>query len=210
MRKGSDSVARFDLTPLSPLAAVAVPGRYGKATGGTPPVALKERRGLKLCVIAALSGQEPVVEETVRTITGLELPRDPKRVAAKGLALIGTAPGQWLAVAEDADSRQTLDALAKQLAGRAAITEQSDAKAVIRISGARARDVLAKGCSLDLHSRVFKLGDAATTPIALIDCQLWQIDDAPSYDLAVPSSFAESFWSWLAASSAEYGYTVEV
>jgi sarcosine oxidase subunit gamma len=102
-----------------------------------------------------------------------------------------------------------LEALAKQLVGHAAITEQSDSKAVIRISGARARDVMAKGCSLDLHSRVFKPGDAATTAVALIDCQLWQIDDAPSYDLAVPSSFAESFWSWLAASAAEFGYSVE-
>jgi heterotetrameric sarcosine oxidase gamma subunit len=198
------------LAQLSPLAAVAVPGRYGNATGTTPPVTLKERRGLKLRVIAALSGQGPVVEDTVRKITGLELPRGPKRVTAKGFALIGTAPGQWLAIAEDADSMRVLDTLVKELAGHAAITEQSDSKAVIRISGARARDVMAKGCSLDLHPRVFKPGDAATTAVALIDCQLWQSDDAPSYDLAVPSSFAESFWSWLAASAAEYGYTVEV
>jgi methylglutamate dehydrogenase subunit D len=197
------------LAQLSPLAAVAVPGRYGNATGTTPPVTLGERRGLKLRVIAALSGEGPVVEETVHKITGLELPHGPKRVVAKGLALIGTAPGQWLAVAEDESSRQMLDVLAQQLVGHAAITEQSDSKAVIRISGARARDVMAKGCSLDLHSRVFKPGDAATTPIALIDCQLWQIDDAPSYDLAVASSFAESFWSWLASSAAEFGYSVE-
>jgi sarcosine oxidase subunit gamma len=197
------------LAQLSPLAAVAVPGRYGNATGTTPPVTLKDRRGLKLRVIAALSGQEPVVEETVRKVTGLEVPRGPKRVVAKGLALIGTAPGQWLAVAEDADATKMLDALTLELAGHAAITEQSDSKAVIRISGTRARDVMAKGCSLDLHQRVFKPGDAATTAVALIDCQLWQIDDAPSYDLAVPSSFAESFWSWLAASAAEFGYSVE-
>jgi sarcosine oxidase subunit gamma len=202
-------VARFALTPLSPLAAVAMPGRYGKAMGGTPPVVLKERRGLKLCVIAALGGQEPQIEEAVRNLTGLELPRGPKRVTAKGLALIGTAPGQWLAVAGDADARQMLDALVKHLTGHAAMTEQSDSKAVIRLSGQRTREVLAKGCSLDLHPRVFKPGDAATTPIALIDCQLWQIDDAPTYDLAVPSSFAESFWSWLIASAAEYGYAIE-
>lgn len=197
------------LAPLSPLAAVAVPGRYGNATGATPPVSLKERRGLKLCVIAALTGEGPVVEKTSRKITGVELPRGPKRVVAKGLALIGTAAGQWLAVAEDDSSRQMLDALAKQLGGHAAITEQSDSKVVIRISGTRAREALAKGCSLDLHPRVFKPGDAATTTVALIDCQLWQVDDAPSYDLAVPSSFAESFWSWLTASAEEFGYSVE-
>jgi len=131
------------LAQLSPLAAVAVPGRYGNATGTTVPVTLKERSGLKLRVIAALSRQGPAVEDMVRKITGLELPRGPKRVVAKGLALIGTAPGQWLAVAEDESSRQMLEALAKQLVGHAAITEQSDSKAVIRISGARARDVMA-------------------------------------------------------------------
>ena len=41
------------LAQLSPLAAVAVPGRYGNATGTTAPVTLKERSGLKLRVIAA-------------------------------------------------------------------------------------------------------------------------------------------------------------
>jgi len=202
-------VVRLDLTQLSPLAAVAVPGRYGKATTGMPPVVLKERHGLQLCVIAALSGQAPQIHGIFRQTTDLELPRGPKRVAAKGLSLIGTAPGQWLAVAEDESSRQMLDTLAKQLVGHAAITEQSHSKVVIRISGARTRDVMAKGCSLDLHPRVFKPDDAATTAVALIDCQLWQIDDVPSYDLAVPSSFAESFWSWLTASAEEFGYSVE-
>ena len=80
---------------------------------------------------------------------------------------------------------------------------------MLRISGPRAREVLAKGCSLDLHRSVFKPGSAGTTPVALIDCVIWQVDETPSYDLAVPTSFAESFWSWLTASAAEYGYTVE-
>ena len=77
------------------------------------------------------------------------------------------------------------------------------------MSGPRVRDTLAKGCSLDLHPRAFKPGDAATTPVALIDCQIWQLDETPTYALAVPSSFAESFWDWLTASAAEFGYTVE-
>jgi sarcosine oxidase gamma subunit len=54
----------------------------------------------------------------------------------------------------------------------------------------------------------FEPADAATTPIALIDCVLWQVDEEPSYDLAVPSTLAEGFWSWLTAAAAEYGYEV--
>jgi sarcosine oxidase subunit gamma len=56
---------------------------------------------------------------------------------------------------------------------------------------------------------VFKPGSAGTTPIALIDCVIWQVDETPTYDLAVPTSFAESFWSWLTSSAGEYGYKVE-
>lgn len=64
------------------------------------------------------------------------------------------------------------------------------------------------GGGLNLDARAFAPGDAATTPVALIDCVLWQVDEEPSYDLAVPSTFAESFRSWLAAAAAEFGYEV--
>ena len=133
----------------------------------------------------------------------------PKRVSKDGFALIGTAPGQWLAVVEGKAALGLLAKLAAGLKGLATIIDQSDGKAVLRISGPRARDTLAKGCSLDLHPSVFKPGSAGTTPVALIDCVIWQVDETPTYDLAIPTSFAESFWSWLTASAAEYGYTAE-
>jgi sarcosine oxidase subunit gamma len=95
------------------------------------------------------------------------------------------------------------------LKGLATVVDLSDGKAVLRISGRRARDTLAKGCSLDLNALVFKPGSAGTTPVALIDCVIWQVDETPTYDLAVPTSFAESLWSWLTSSAAEYGYRVE-
>jgi methylglutamate dehydrogenase subunit D len=122
--------------------------------------------------------------------------------------LIGIAPGQWLAVAEGKAALALLAKLAAGVKGLATIVDQSDGKAVLRVSGPRARDALAKGCSLDLNPRVFKLGSAATTSVALIDCVIWQVDETPTYDLAVPSSYAGSFWSWITASAAEYGYTV--
>jgi sarcosine oxidase gamma subunit len=37
---------------------------------------------------------------------------------------------------------------------------------------------------------------------------LWQTDSTPAYDLAVDRSIAPSFWTWLTASAAEYGYEV--
>jgi sarcosine oxidase subunit gamma len=132
-----------------------------------------------------------------------------KRVSKSGFALIGTAPGQWLAIAESKEARALPAMLGVALKGLATVVDLSDGKAVLRISGPRARDTLAKGCSLDLNALVFKPGSAGTTPVALIDCVIWQVDETPTYDLAVPTSFAESFWSWLTSSAAEYGYRVE-
>jgi sarcosine oxidase subunit gamma len=170
---------------------------------------LSERTGLALCVISAGAGKESEVAAKMASVTGLELPMEPKRVSSKGFALIGTAPGQWLAVAESKEARELPAMLAVALKGLATVVDLSDGKAVLRISGPRARDTLAKGCALDLHPRVFKSGSAATTPVALIDCVIWQVDETPTYDLAVPTSYAESFWSWLTASAAEFGYTVK-
>ncbi len=185
-----------------------MPGRYGRRVGGPRAVVLMERPGLQLRVLSAGRGRVGQIGETVRTLTHLILPEGPKRVTAEGLSLIGTAPGQWLAVAEDAAAAERLRALTDALAGLATSVDQSDGKAVLRIAGPRARETLAKGCGLDLDPRAFEPGDAATTPIALIDCVLWQVDEEPSYDLAVPSTLAESFWSWLTAAAAEYGYEV--
>jgi sarcosine oxidase subunit gamma len=201
-------MAETRLHPRSPFAGLLKPGRHG-AQGAVAGVALGERAGLAFCVISAGANKASEVAAKMHLVTGLDLPMGPKRVSKNGIALIGTAPGQWLAVAESKEARALPAMLGVALKGLATVVELSDGKAVLRISGPRARDTLAKGCSLDLNPRVFKPGSAATTPVALIDCVIWQVDEAPTYDLAVPTSYAESFWSWLTASAAEYGYTVK-
>lgn len=201
-------MAKVRLQPRSPFAGLIKPGRYG-AQGGAPGVRLSERTGLALFVISAAGRKSGEVAAKVLSITGLELTDGPSWASNDGFALIGTAPGQWLAAVEGKTALALLAKLAAGLKGLATIVDQSDGKAVLRISGPRARDTLAKGCSLDLHPSVFRPGKASTTPVALIDCVIWQVDQTPTYDLAVPTSFAESFWSWLTASAAEFGYTVD-
>ena len=63
---------------------------------------------------------------------------------------------------------------------------------------------IAKGVPLDLHPKVFKPGDVATTLVAYIGVQIDRIDE--TFQLTAPRSMAGSFWSWLAASAAEFGY----
>lgn len=87
-------------------------------------------------------------------------------------------------------------------------TGHSAERAIKKIVVANCGQGVGSRCPIDLHPRVFKPGDAATTRIVLIGCTLWQVDGTPTYDLAVNSSIVRSFWSWVTASDAEYGYEV--
>ena len=195
------------LSVASPFGDLTAPGRFGKPGDGPAPVTMRERLDLQFYTLSVNAGRDAGVAEAVLSATGLTLPSGPKAASKDGLAFIGTAPGQWL-VAVQGEGRAQFDALRAPLAEMATIVEQTDGKAVVEISGSRVRDTLAKGCMIDLHPRVFGPGDAATTPIALIDCLIWQINAGPTYVLAVPSSYAASFWSWLTSSAAEFGYEV--
>jgi sarcosine oxidase subunit gamma len=201
-------MAEFALKPRTGFEGLAIPGRYATAAGAEPQIIIAERFNLIVAQLSAFRGKRGDVAKAVFEITGLELPEGRKRVAASGLTLIGVAPSQWLAIADGAEGRALLSRLSEALSGLASVVDQSDAKAILRVSGPRLRDVLAKGCSLDLHPRAFTQQHAATTQIALIPCQLWQLDEAPTFELAVPLSYSRSFWSWLTASAAEFGYEV--
>ena len=68
--------------------------------------------------------------------------------------------------------------------------DQSDGRTIVRISGASARDALAKGAFVDLHQSAFRPGDAAITTIGHIGVHFWQIDEVPTYECAMFRSFA--------------------
>jgi sarcosine oxidase subunit gamma len=196
-----------ELTPRSALAAVVVAGHYTRRD--TPGVTLSERTGVGLATIAARRGQASRLAATMRDTYGIALPAGPKVVRGRDLTIMGTALGQWLAVSDTLAYGALADDLASRVTGVASVTDQSDGRAIVRISGPRARDVLAKGLPIDLHPKVFGTGDAATTVASLIGVQLWQVDDAPTYDLAVFRGYAESFWYWITSSAAEFGYVID-
>ena len=195
------------LRPLSALSGLAIPGRYGRAEGEAG-VIISELTGLGLATVACRKGQAPALNTTVQKSYGVELPASSRVAQGPKVTFIGYGPGQWLAVSESIANEALAGDLAAKLKGLASISDQSGGRTVFRISGLRARDVLAKGLPIDLDPRAFPPGSAATSAISHIGVQLWQIDDARGYDLAIFRSLTESFWRWLTASAAEFGYEV--
>jgi len=185
-------VASISLNARSALAGSLTRGRYGASTEGAPGLTIAERTGFAVAHVAARRGAAAGMAERLSAVA----------------TPIGLAPDQWLVIADGTRAQRLVAELSSALGDSAAVIDLSCAKTIMRISGPRARDVLAKGCPLDLDGRVFRPGDAATTHVAHIGCTILQVGDEPSYDLIVPRSLASSFLAWLTASAAEYGYEV--
>lgn len=194
------------LHPASALAGLAVPGRYGK--GGEPGIVIAERSGLGLATVAARKGQAGALNDAVASAYGVALPDGSHVIHGREASFVGYGPGQWLAISESLAKEALARDLGQRLKGLASISDQSGGRTVLRLTGPRARGVLAKGLPIDLHPRAFGPGSAATSTISLMGVQLWQVDDAPSYDIALFRSLSASFWRWLTSSSAEFGYEV--
>lgn len=174
---------------------------------------ITEQACLGLATLAVRKGQDAKLDALVRKSYGVALPSDSTMVQGKALSFIGYGPGQWLAVSRTLGAKALEnEALAADLAMRlkalASIPDQSGGRAVLRISGPRARDLLAKGLAIDLDSRVFPPGSAVTSTISHLGVQVWQGSDPQAYDIAIFRSVPDSFWCWLTDSSAEYGYEV--
>ena len=180
-------------------------GRHG-AAAGPAGIRLKLREGFGLATVIAAEGKEADLRTALADRFGPSLPEAGTAIFDGETGLVWSAPGQWLAVAP---SPRDLRDLPEALRGVAAVTDQSDSRALVRISGVQARAMLAKGAAVDLHPRAFGPGRAAVTSIAHIAVQFWQRDAGPTYDLTVARSFAGSFWRWLEHAAAEFGYAVE-
>jgi sarcosine oxidase subunit gamma len=135
------------------------------------------------------------------------LPVSPNTVQTAGdLTVLWLGPDEWLVLTPPRAEAATIARLREALAGiHAAITDVSGNHAWLRLAGRNARDVLAKGCGLDLHPRRFQPGQCAQTLIVRCGVILHQLDDRPSYDVLPRRSFAEYLWMWLSDAVAEYG-----
>ena len=200
-------MSKRPLHALSALAGIAVPGRFGKPDG-EPGVMIGELSGLGLATVASRQGQDAALKSAVLQAYGVQLPESSRVAQGSAVSFIGYGLGQRLAVSESLAHEALAGDLSQRLAGLASISDQSGGRTVLRVSGPRARDVLAKGLPVDLDPRAFPLGSAAASIIGHMGVQLWQVDDTRTYDIAVFRSLSQSFWRWLTASAAEFGYEV--
>ena len=138
------------------------------------------------------------LETVLMAFRAEKLPSIGASAAANGAFLLGIGPGRWLLIAfENALAGAKLEA-AFEVA-----VETGDGWTQFAISGSAARDLLAKGCALDLHPSAFWEGGCAVTRIAQLRCVLHHV--GAGYRLLVGRSYAVSLAEWLIESAAEFG-----
>ena len=192
--------------PLSPLARCLQAGRFAAESSG-PSLQVSERR-LAVVRLMARAGEEDAVGAAVETELKLKLPQPGAASTTSEVTAIWIAPDTWLVMQPQFAGAGLVSRLASACGARASIVDQSCGYATLRLSGAAARDVLAKGCRIDLHPRAFGPGRAAATLIAHVHGIVWQLDEVPTFEVIVPSTLAEHVFEWLCLSAAEFGYEV--
>jgi sarcosine oxidase, subunit gamma len=136
------------------------------------------------------------------------LPRTASTTAtAADTTVIWFGPHEWLVTStalapEELESRLR-DAVVEH--GGAAV-DVSAQRTTVRLRGAHARDVLAKGCSIDLHPSVFGSGAAVQTMLGQAAVVLMPLsDNGTDYRILVRSSFARYLAEWLIDGAEEFG-----
>lgn len=188
-----------DLVPPRSALAHATP-----FSGTSAALALSERTGSRLLHLErARHGDEL---DAVLAALSLSAPPSLGQSGGRdGTWLLGLGPAIWLLVLEPpavVPPALTLSG-AMRLAFAAAL-DASHAHTRIEIAGAKADELIAKGCALDLHPRRFPPGACAAAGFAGMRTILWRAPGGDRFDLFVGRSYAVSLWEWLLDAAAEY------
>ncbi|NKE10372.1 MULTISPECIES: sarcosine oxidase subunit gamma [Kocuria] len=86
------------------------------------------------------------------------------------------------------------------------VVDLSANRTTLEISGPHARDVLEKGCPMDLHPRAFPVNTAVSTTLGPVQVMLWRTHE-DTWRLMPRSSFAHFVAQWLLDAMTEFTAT---
>lgn len=159
---------------------------------------LTERKALTAIQVLSFKDKHEAAAAAIGKALGIDCSTQPGISSSDGKTQVSwNGPNSWMIVASDEDSGRAagelLKTLQKAVGDLAAVVDQSHGRCGLRLSGSRARQVMAKNTAIDLHPRSFGPGRCALTSVAHMNASIVQVDDTPTYDLFVIRSMARSF-----------------
>ena len=170
-----------------------------------------DERGLQLggCVtdiveIAALRARAGELESIARGL-GLRLPGFGRAAVAADRLALCVRPERWLILSAPASPGASAALWQAACAGVGAALDLSAGLAVLHLAGPAAREVLARGCRLDLDPSAFPVRAAAATVMAQLSVTLAALPSGLL--LLTPASTAWDMREWLACTAKPFGLT---
>ena len=142
----------------------------------------------------------------VKSIIGCAFPTAANRFSSAGERhVVWLGPDEFLIICEagkDAELASTLESALKTQ--HYAVTNITDALAAFYLKGTAVRQVLAKGCAIDLHPGSFTSGDAAQTLLSHAAVTMLAVAENELIVIC-RTSFAPYLHDWLLDAALEYG-----
>lgn len=145
-------------------------------------VTLSEAAPGVLTSVAPYAGQEPALSVALKDAHGMAFPAPNRTTGRASARMIWLSRGQAMLVGPAPDPA---------LAAHGALTDQSDAWAVVTLEGEGAVDVLARLVPLDLRAGAFKRGHTARTDLMHMMASLTRLGEN-AFQIMVFRSMAET------------------
>jgi heterotetrameric sarcosine oxidase gamma subunit len=131
----------------------------------------------------------------------------PQDWAGVGVLLVGWSPDEWLALGPPGSQPTLFDRLRRH---GGTVVDVTHAGALLRLTGVRAADLLARECALDLSDRAAPDGSAFRTAVSGVAAGLIRDDtgDTPSY--LVHCEWSHGYYLYESLLDAGNGWTIDV
>ena len=192
------------MTAITPLESIHKKGLFGDhhKKKEIDLLQISEEKGLKIIQVVQYN-RSKIKLDTIQ-IDNLKLSiENSKVVSNKETRILWNAPKTWLIIS----SKETIVERIKEKCNSEnfAVTDISHSRAVIRIKGLQAKEVLKKGCPINFNE--FEVNNCAGTVFHGINIIIDSIDNNPdTYNLLTLRSFGESFYHHISDATLEFGY----
>ena len=178
------------------------PSTSANPDGGKPGLVITELAHLGKINLRGGGDMLPVISNH----TGCGALPDNNRIVTVGdRHLVWLAPDEFLLLCAAGTETHLHSQLTLDMANiHGAATNVTDSLCALSLRGPAVRQVLAKGCSLDLHPSKFGAGDSAQTMLAHAAVTLMANDEA-GFTLICRTSFAPYVAEWLLDAGLEFG-----
>ena len=192
------------MTDVTPLEFIHKKGIFGDHHKKNEKDLLQISEVKNLAIIQIVQYKRSKIQLGAIQIEGLGFPIENSKVESnKETRILWSAPRTWFVISKKENIINNIKE--KCTDENFAITDISHSRAVIQIKGLQAREILKKGCPLNINE--FKTNNCAGTVFHGISIVVDLIDNNPdTFNLLTLRSFGESFYHHITDAALESGY----